>query len=303
VVRVEMIGGVITTLILIALIVSLVIYHKKKVEADGRYFERHEILGEYGIETLIICLLLLWLVPWGLFIIIPVALLISLASPAGRESWKQFTRIRIYVVISLCMILFAGGFIPASEPISPSQWGEPLLKENPNAPLFPSGNQYTWVMLPSDGGLNVEIVQSLKLRIPYQFSKFASGSTSLDLADIFNMEQSRLKQAVELLDEQIVFNLDSDEMNLIEIIAPDKHMYVDSVSGIEYNLDVRLYELRSLTLSSDSEGFKVGEVICAASGGWGGEVDLLVVVRPISHTGIQQDRYAERLVSQWISSN
>lgn len=297
-----MFGGVITTLSLIGLIIGLTLYQKKKIESEGQDFDKDNILGEYGIETLLISIFLLWIVPWGIIIILPVVLLISLISPAGRHSWKQFSRTRIYVVLSLCMILFAGGFIPAPEPISPSEWGEPLLKENPNAPIFPSGNQYTWVMLPSDGGLNVEVVQSMKLRVPHQFSQFGSGSSSLDLADIFNMEQSRLKQAVELLDEQIVLSLDSEEMKLVEIIAADKHTYVDSGSGDEYNLDVRLYELRSLTLSSDVDGFKVGEVLCAASGTWGGEIDMLVVVRPISHTGIQQDRFAESLVSQWISS-
>ncbi len=297
-----MFGGVITTLSLFGLIIGLTLYQKKKTESEGQDFDKDNILGEYGIETLLISIFLLWIVPWGIIIILPVVLLISLISPAGRHSWKQFSRTRIYVVLSLCMILFAGGFIPAPEPISPSEWGEPLLKENPNAPVFPSGNQYTWVMLPSDGGLNVEVVQSMKLRVPHQFSQFGSGSSSLDLADIFNMEQSRLKQAVELLDEQIVLSLDSEEMKLVEIIAADKHTYVDSGSGDEYNLDVRLYELRSLTLSSDVDGFKVGEVLCAASGTWGGEIDMLVVVRPISHTGIQQDRFAESLVSQWISS-
>ena len=297
-----MFGGVITTLSLFALIIGLTQYQKKKTESEGQDFDRNNILGEYGIETLLICIVLLWIVPWGIIIILPIVLLISLLSPAGRHSWKQFSRARIYLVISLCMILFSGGFIPASQPISPSEWGEPLLKENPNAPIYPSGNQYTWVMLPSDGGLNVEVVQSMKLRVPHQFSQFGSGSSSLDLADIFNMEQSRLKQAVELLDEQIVLSLDSDEMNLVEIIAADKHTYVDFNSGKEHNLDVRLYELRSLTLSSDVDGFKVGEVLCAASGTWGGEIDILVVVRPISHTGIQQDRFAESLVSQWISS-
>ncbi|MFL2984742.1 MAG: hypothetical protein ACJZ5B_04600 [Candidatus Poseidoniaceae archaeon] len=297
-----MFGGVITTLSLFGLIIGLTLYQKKKIESEGQDFDKDNILGEYGIETLLISIFLLWIVPWGIIIILPVVLLISLISPAGRHSWKQFSRTRIYVVLSLCMILFAGGFIPAPEPISPSEWGEPLLKENPNAPIFPSGNQYTWVMLPSDGGLNVEVVQSMKLRVPHQFSQFGSGSSSLDLADIFNMEQSRLKQAVELLDEQIVLSLDSEEMKLVEIIAADKHTYVDSGSGDEYNLDVRLYELRSLTLSSDVDGFKVGEVLCAASGTWGGEIDMLVVVRPISHTGIQQDRFAESLVSQWISS-
>ena len=296
-----MLGGVITTFLLLALVAGLVLYNKKKIQSEDSDFDRNEIIGEYGIETLVISILLLWIIPWGLFIVIPLILLISFVSPAGRHSWKQFNRTRIYVVISLCMILLAGGLIPVSEPISPSQWGEPLLKENPNAPIYPSGTQFTWVMLPSDGGLNVEIVQSLKLRIPHQFSQIGSASTTLDLAGIFNMEQSRLKQAVELLDEQIVLNLDSNEMNLVEIISADKHKYIDT-TGNEYNLDVRLYELRSLTLSSDADGFKVGEVLCAASGSWGGELDLLVVVRPISHTGIQQDRYAEGLVSQWITS-
>jgi hypothetical protein len=296
-----MLGGVITTFLLLALVAGLVLYNKKKIQSEDSDFDRNEIIGEYGIETLVISILLLWIIPWGLFIVIPLILLISLVSPAGRHSWKQFNRTRIYVVISLCMILLAGGLIPVSEPISPSQWGEPLLKENPNAPIYPSGTQFTWVMLPSDGGLNVEIVQSLKLRIPHQFSQIGSASTTLDLAGIFNMEQSRLKQAVELLDEQIVLNLDSNEMNLVEIISADKHKYIGT-TGNEYNLDVRLYELRSLTLSSDADGFKVGEVLCAASGSWGGELDLLVVVRPISHTGIQQDRYAEGLVSEWITS-
>jgi hypothetical protein len=297
-----MFGGVITTLLLFALVTALILYNKRKTQLEGQDFDRNEIIGEYGIETLIFSILLLWIIPWGLFIVMPLVLLLSLASPAGRQSWRQFNKSRIYVALSLCMLLFAGGFVPVSEPISPSQWGEPLLKENPNAPIFPSGSQYTWVMLPSDGGLNVEIVQSLKLRIPHQFSQLASASSSLILADIFNMEQSRLKQAVELLDEQIVLNLDSNEMNLVDIISADKHRYIDSLTGEEYDLDVRLYELRSLTLSSDVDGFKVGEVLCAASGSWGGEMDLLVIVRPISHTGLEQDRYAENLVTQWISS-
>ena len=88
-----MFGGVITTLLLLALVAGLVIYNKKKIESEGRDFDRNEIIGEYGIEVLAISILLLWIVPWGLFIIIPVILLISSVSPAGRHSWKQFTRI------------------------------------------------------------------------------------------------------------------------------------------------------------------------------------------------------------------
>ncbi len=297
-----MLGGLVTTIILLSLVISLVLYHKKNHQLDRVDFHRNQVLGENGIEFLIACVFLLWLIPWGTIIIVPVAFLISVISPAGRESWKQFAKIRAYLISAIILATVAGGFIPASKPISPVEWGEPLLKKNPNAPIYPSGNQYTWVMLPSDNSLNVEIVQSLTLRLPYQFAKFGAASSALDLADILSLHDSRLKQAVGLLDEEIVLNLDPDEMKLIEIKTADKHLFVDVSSNLDYNLDVRLYELRSLTLSSDSDGIKVGEVVCVASSSWGGELDLLVVVRPIGHIGLNQDKFAEGLTVEWISS-
>ena len=173
-----MFAGVVTTLLLIGLMAIIFNYSKKKESPNNEDFNRNDVFGELGFEVFLGCILLLWLIPWGVFIIIPVALLLSLVSPAGRDAWRKFAKIRIYAAASLCILLLIGGFVPASEPISPSNWGEPLLKENPNAPLYPAGNQYTWVMLPSDGGLNIDIVQSLTIRVPYQFSKFSSASTS-----------------------------------------------------------------------------------------------------------------------------
>ena len=128
----------------------------------------------------------------------------------------------------------------------------------------------------------------------------SSASSALDIADLFNMEQSRLKQAIELLDNEIPLSLDSDEMLLKKVNTEQKHTYIDSNSGDESRLDITLFELRSLTLSSDPDGRQVGEVLCAASDSWGGEVDIIVVVRPIGHPGLEQDRFAESLVSQWM---
>ena len=295
-----MLAGVVTSVLMFAAIAFLVLYYRRKAVSKDEDFDYNQIIGQYGIETSVISIILLWIIPWGIIIILPVLLLLSLLSPAGRETWKQFTKVRVYFVCSLLVIIFAGGFIPASEPISPDEWGEPLIKENPNAPLYPAGNQYTWVMLPSGGDFNVEIVQSLKLRIPYQFSTLSSASSALDLADLFNMEQSRLKQAIELLDNEIPLSLDAEEMLLKKVNTEQKHTYIDSNSGYESRLDITLFELRSLTLSSDPEGRKVGEVFCAASDSWGGEVDIIVVVRPIGHPGLEQDRFAESLVSQWM---
>ena len=114
------------------------------------------------------------------------------------------------------------------------------------------------------------------------------------------MQQSRMDQAIELLDEQIVFNIDPKEMKLLPIEDKAKHTFQTATGNHE--LDIRLYDLRSLTLSSDPNGVKVGEVFCVAKGTWGGELDLLVVVRPIGHTGIDQDRYVESLTAQWIDA-
>ena len=82
----------------------------------------------------------------------------------------------------------------------------------------------------------------------------------------------------------------------------DKKTHTYDAGGEKHELDIRLYELRSLTLSSNPQGVKVGEVFCAAESSWGGELDILVVVRPLGHTGLSSDRYAESLAVQWLSA-
>ena len=291
-----MLVSVIISLLMVA-VLFLVVYILNRIEVEGK-FEFRLAYGDKGLEMLILCVLMLWLIPWGVLIVLPSALTLSVLSPAGRESWHKFGKVRVYAIICMIVVLLIGGFAPTSNPRSPSEWGQPLFTENPNAPLYPAGQQYTWLMLPMDGGLNVEIVQSLKLRTPHQFSKLASASSTLTIADIFDMQQSRLAQAVQLLDEQIVFDIDEDEMLLSPIKDKKTHTY--DTGGENLELDIRLYELRSLTLSSDPQGIKVGEVFCAAHSSWGGELDILVVVRPVGHTGLASDRYVEGLTVHWI---
>jgi len=291
-----MLVSVIISLLMVA-VLFLVVYILNRIEGEGK-FEFRLAYGDKGLEMLILCVLMLWLIPWGVLIVLPSALTLSVLSPAGRESWHKFGKIRVYAIICMIVVLLIGGFAPTSNPRSPSEWGQPLFTENPNAPLYPAGQQYTWLMLPTDGGLNVEIVQSLTLRTPHQFSKLASASSTLTIADIFDMQQSRLAQAVQLLDEQIVFDIDEDEMLLSPIKDKKTHTY--DTGGENLELDIRLYELRSLTLSSDPQGIKVGEVFCAAHSSWGGELDILVVVRPVGHTGLASDRYVEGLTVHWI---
>ena len=280
---------------LMVAVLFLIVYISQRNETEEQ-IEYRLAYGDKGLEMLILCVALMWLIPWGVLVVLPVALALSALSPAA---WQEFGKIRAYAIISMIVVLLIGGFAPVSTPRSPSEWGDPLFTENPNAPLYPSGQQYTWLKLPTDGGLNVEIIQSLSLRTPHQLGKFGSASSTLTIADVFDMQQARMVQAIQLLDEQIVFDIDENEMLLSPVKDKKTHTY--NAGGEKHELDIRLYELRSLTLSSDPQGIKVGEVFCAAESSWGGELDILVVVRPIGHTGLNSDRYAESLTVQWLS--
>lgn len=282
-------------------VVYAVVYLKHRYSHEESELDYRNAYGKYGLEFLIGCVIFLWIVPYGILVLIPLVLILSSISPAGRASWKEFGKIRAYAAVCMVVVLLMGGFVPTAEPKSPDEWGEPLFTENPNAPIYPAGKQYTWLMLPDEGGLNVEIIQSLTIRSSHQFSKFSLASSTLTIADVFNMQQTRMDQAIELLDEQIVFSIDPNEMKLIPI--EDKSSHIFQTNSGNHELDIRLYDLRSLTLSSDPNGVKVGEVFCAAKGSWGGELDLLVIVRPLGHTGISQDKYAESLTGQWIDAD
>ena len=293
-----MIMSLITSVMLIGVMFAIVSI-KNKLDGDEQISVK-SAFGDKGLEMLIGCIVLMWIIPYGLIIIIPSALILSILSPAGRNSWRDYGKIRAYTIASMLLIVLFSGFAPTSSPKSPEMWGEPLFSENPNAPIYPAGQQYTWLNLPTDGGLNVEIIQSLTIRTPHQFGKLSAASSALAIADLFDMQQARLDQAIQLLDQQIVFDIDEDEMKLLPIKDKQRHTY--DTGSKSFDLDIRTYELRSLTLNSDPNGFKVGEVFCAASPSWGGELDILVVVRPVGHTGLSSDRYVEGLTAQWISS-
>ena len=278
-------------------VIFAIVSIKNKLD-DGEQASVKSAFGDKGLEMLIACIVLMWIMPYGLIIIIPSAIILSILSPAGRNSWRNYGKIRAYTIASMLLIVLISGFVPTSSPKSPEMWGDPLFTENPNAPPYPAGQQYTWLNLPTDGGLNVEIIQSLTIRTPHQFGKLSAASSTLAIADLFNMQQARLDQAIQLLDQQIVFDIDEDEMKLLPIKDKQRHTYETGSKSVD--LDIRMYELRSLTLNSDPNGFKVGEVFCAASPSWGGELDILVVVRPIGHTGLISDRYVESLAVPWI---
>jgi len=297
-----MIGVFVPTLLLVLAIVIVVAVERRKSEEDD-IFDWRNGFGPLGFEALVVTLVSMWFIPGGILLIGPAMIFLSVLSPAGRLAWKEYKRPRILVSIFLITMVIAGGFTPVSTPISPSEWGQPLLTENPNAPFYPAGEQYTWLMLPEPGDTDFEIVQSISLRLPYQYGPLGAESTAFLLASLLNMEQGRLNQAVELLDQKLpAFRLDVDEMKLEPMAVESTHRYFSSEDSVDRVVSVRLYELRSLSIGTNEEGVKVGEVLCLGTSNWGGELDVLVIIRPIGHSGFSNDRFAKSLAVDWLSA-
>tara|TARA_B110000444_G_scaffold96187_1_gene91145 strand:- start:45706 stop:46602 length:897 start_codon:yes stop_codon:yes gene_type:complete len=297
-----MLGYFLPTLFLGLAIVFVVLFERRGLEEE-EIFDWRTGFGPMGFEALLLTIISLWFLPGGILVVGPLMLLLSAVSPAGRLAWSEHKRPRVLVSVGLVVMLFAGGFTPVSAPISPSEWGQPLFTENPNAPMYPAGEQYTWLVLPEQfGDTDLEILQSLSLRLPYQYGPLGAESTAFSLASLFNMEQGRLNQAVELLDQQLsAFRLDVDEMKLLSMSIETTHQYTSSEHSVDEEVQVRLYELRSLSIGSDKDGVKVGEVLCVGTSDWGGELDILVIVRPIGHPGLSNDRFSHSLVIDWLS--
>jgi len=275
---------------------------RRSLEVDDPNHSPRVIFGPLGLETALIGLVLLWLVPWGLLLLLPLIFVLSVLSPAGRQDWKDHKKARITLCLCVVAMIVLGGCVPVQEPVAPESWGEPLLKENPNAPIYPASQQYTWLMLPEEAGFEVEIVQSISMRLPYQYGAWGAPSTALDLASWFGMETDRMRQAIELLDQQTAGpTLDPDEISMININLPDTHTFISTTKGVNEEVEVRVFELRSL-LSTSEDGTRVGEVLCVAKASLGGELQLLVIVRPRLHPGLSSDRFAESLVIEWLSS-
>lgn len=306
-----MLGGILYSAGLILAVILVIYlqyrkYNQLQLEGDKdslNNFNYREVFGPIGLEFLSISLLLIWIVPYGILVIAPIGLILSILSPAGRIAWSQTRTPRLLVCVLLISMIMLGSLAPIAQPKSPESWGEPLMTENPNAPLWPASEQYTWLMAPSAGELNLEIIQSISIRTPHQLGIYSAASSSLDLAELLGLEQARLHQAVDLLDDELSFvRLNPEEILLVPIPNQETHRYVSNTLAIDEEVVVRQFELRSLSIGSNEDGVKVGEVFCAATSSWGGELQILVIVRPLGHPDIATDRYAEKYMLEWLSA-
>jgi len=295
--------------LVLAIILVIYLQYRKFAEEQANneetpiIFNYREVFGPMGLEFLILSLVLIWIVPYGILVIAPIGLVLSVLSPAGRIAWSKTKTPRVMVCVFLACMIMLGSLAPISQPKSPDSWGNPLLTENPNAPIWPASQQYTWVMPPSSGELNLEIIQSISIRTPHQLGIYGAASSSIDLATFLGLEQSRLHQAVELLDDELSFvRLIPEEILLVPIPNQETHRYVSDTLEIDEEIVIRQYELRSLSIGASEDGVKVGEVLCAATSSWGGELQVIVIVRPLGHPDLTTDRYAENYILEWLSA-
>jgi len=242
----------------------------------------------------------LWLMPYGLIVLIPLMFILSFSSPAGRIDWKEYRNERLIAVFIVFLMLGLSGLMPCDEPRSPEEWGEPFAKENPYAPAWPASEQFTWILVDDLDASNFEVVQSIRIRTPHQFGIFSQVESSVAISSFLGLENERMRQAIDIVDERLTFiRIDSDEFKLEQRGGAQEHTFRPSSGDVKMN--VWVYDCLA-TSGTNSDGTKIGEVVIAGVPGWGGAVDLVVIVRPLFHDGLATDPFAETLVSTWLDS-
>ena len=275
-------------------------YINRNPEDDNsRKFTQY--LGKSAVVIWYIGILMLWIIPFS-SILVPVALItLSLLSPYGRMEWKEYRRERIQITATGLVIILTAGFIPATIPVEPSEWGQPLPVES-SSEIYPSGSESAWLI--NSDGIDWSFVVSYKINTPHQFGGLGHSSVTLSLADAFSLEEGKLSSAVDLLDEQLTFfSIDSEDISLVREPGLPKHSYSyeDNSGQQNVELNYRIWSLNSLALGTSEQGVTVAEVLLVSVDSWGGSIDMLAVIRPISSDDLAQDRFAEDLVSIWLN--
>ena len=257
-------------------------------------------LGEKSTLYAFLGLFFLIVVPFGAFVVLPLFVLLSFVSPAGRLDWSEYRNQRLVAGMLVLIMLGASGMLPTDAPRAPEEWGEPFATENPYAPAWPSSQQYTWVFVEPSAPKNFEVVQSLILRTPHQQNPFLQVESSIWISSLLGMQESRMRQAIDLVDDRVFFTrIDSEAFRLDQKGDAQTHTFRPNSGDVD--LSVWVYDCYANSGTSTS-GIKIGEVVIVGQSNWGGTVELVVIVRPESHDGLTSDPYAESLVNAWIDA-
>ena len=262
-----MLGGLIASLVTTAALYGMI-----KFRADS--FDKAMMFGLVGFVAL------LWLVPWGIFVLVPLTIVVSFSSPAAREEWTKFKNRRIAIGIIVVLLLNSFGFYPVSEPKAPKEWGNPIAIENPHAPAWPASEQYTWFY---DGA----VISVVNARTPHTFSPFAQDSSSMTLGVMLGVHEERMRQSIEVMNSYIpTFSIDSEAFWLEDVESEGEHEYENE-------------ELFISRFNVKRDGFEtiLATVLVVGFPNAGGELTLLTITRPI--TSSQDDVFEEKIVIQY----
>lgn len=255
-----------------------------------------EPIGSAGVLLAFAVVVFMWLLPAGAFLAIPLALLLSVLSPAAREAWNEHRRMRLMAIGVALLVLASTGFLPVDEPVAPDAWGQPLFTENPHAPAYPASEQYTWVTA------EAVVLQSVSMRLPHQTGVLGAEWTAMTLASWLNMENDRMHQAIDLIDEELPFQLNPEDILLESAPAPT-HLDVRISSDASIQVEHRSYLVKTTAIGMDPNGFVVGEVSTASLASWGGQLDMLIIVRPLAHPSLGDDPTGETWIREWLEAH
>ena len=271
----------------------LLVLHRRKGEANEEMW--YAPIGADGLRFFLLLPLLLWVVPGGLLLVLPCMLALSVASPAARAAWSEHRNERALVIGVALLCLGASALLPVASPTSPEAWGQPLFTENTHAPVYPASHQYTWATT------DVVVLQSLSLRLPHQQGVWGAEWSALTLASAFDLETSRMHQAIDLIDDELPFQLDPNDVFLEAVPAPGT-VDVRLTSTELQTVAFRHFDIKTTAIGLDPSGTKVGEVVTASVASWGGELDMLIIVRPVAHPTLDDDARGEAWMRTWLQA-
>lgn len=236
------------------------------------------------IAGLMACLLFLWLIPLGIWMVLVsgsvISVIIATRSEQQRREWQQRSNARALAIVFVLIIHLLAGFVPASTPIGEEVWGPPLSEEQENAPPWPASEQYIWVL--ADGAIVVET----HLQVPGVLNPMMAPQGVKFVSDVSGAKEDRFQEAASLMDDWTGPNA----FSLAPIHGGVVHDYGDI--SLLYTHDDIMLDLFGMHPS--------GEMITVWIPTWGGEMHLLTVIKmgPDPFLG---NPGAESYVDEWLS--
>ena len=266
----NVLGGILASIILLGVLYSCLRW--KAVDFDKNC-----------MIALSIGVVLLWIIPWGLFVIAPLVLATSIISPAARTEWNDFRKRRIITSVVLLLVLNLSAFYPTAIPDAPDEWGKPIAVENPYAPSWPSSHQYTWYYQEEQAVIGI-----VNTRTPHTFSSIGHTSSTLTLGVMLGMHEERLRQSIEIMNDRVpLFSIDPESFTLNEVESESTHNYGNS------ELEIKRFEVKV-----DGFDTPLASVLVVGFSSPGGELTLLTISKSLLSN--QDDVFEEKIVLQYL---